>query len=164
MVSGASEASRRAYIAAAAVLDPELPFITVEELGMLRGVTVDGSAAVARIAPTYSGCPAVSVIEMAVIASLEEAGFEGRVERQMEPAWTTDWITSAGREKLRRHGIAPPGQSGGPACGFFEVPAPACPVCGAEGSERISEFGSTACKALYRCASCREPFEYFKRI
>ncbi|MCY3877577.1 MAG: phenylacetate-CoA oxygenase subunit PaaJ [Rhodobacteraceae bacterium] len=165
MVNSVSEAQYRAHQAAASVTDPELPFITVEELGILRAVRVEKGIAVARIAPTYSGCPAQAVIELSLVTALNQAGFEGRVERQLEPAWTTDWITPEGCRKLRRHGISPPVQAGKTVCGLFESAAnPECPLCGSQQSERVSEFGSTACKAVYRCRSCAEPFEYFKPI
>ena len=160
----AGQARRLAWDAAASVPDPELPFISVAELGILRGVEVDGRVAVARIAPTYTGCPALAAIEIAIAEALEEAGFDGVVERQLEPVWTTDWITEAGRSKLLAHGIAPPERAAGPLCGLFEVRHAECPRCGASETERISEFGSTACKALYRCRACSEPFEHFKSI
>ena len=164
MVTALSEAERRAHGAAASVVDPELPFLTVAELGMLRAVCIENGVAVARIAPTYSGCPAQAVIEISVLEALRGAGFEARVERQLEPAWSTSWITPEGRAKLQDHGIAPPEQDAGTACGLFDTAAPDCPNCGSGETERLSEFGSTACKALYRCLSCKEPFDYFKRI
>lgn len=164
MVTARSKAERRAHDAAASVVDPELPFLTVADLGMLREVCIEDDVAVARIAPTYSGCPAQAVIEISVLEALRGAGFEARIERQLEPAWSTAWITPAGRAKLKAHGIAPPEQSAGTACELFNSAAPDCPNCGASETERLSEFGSTACKALYRCLSCREPFDYFKRI
>ena len=164
MVTARSEAERRALGAAASVVDPELPFLTVAELGMLREVCIEDGVAVARLAPTYSGCPAQAVIEISVMEALCAAGFEARVERQLEPAWRTAWITPEGRAKLRDHGIAPPEQSSGTVCGLFDTATPACPACGSGETERLSEFGSTACKALYRCHSCKEPFDYFKRI
>ncbi len=153
----------RAWSAAAAVLDPEVPCVTVAELGILREVTVDGDVAIARVSPTYSGCPAVVAIELAIEAALRDAGFDARVERVLSPPWTTDWITDAGREKLRAYGIAPP-VAGSGKMALFGVLTVSCPRCGSSATERISEFGSTACKAQYRCTACAEPFDYFKCI
>lgn len=154
---------KRAWDAAAAVVDPEVPAVTVADLGILRGVTLEEGVAVARVTPTYSGCPAVLAIEFAVEAALRDAGFEPRIERVISPAWTTDWITEEGREKLRVYGIAPPVAGSGKAALFGDVTVP-CPQCASTDTTRVSEFGSTACKALYRCETCREPFDYFKCI
>lgn len=155
-------AEARAWAAAASVPDPEIPVVTVADLGILRGVTVVEGVAVARLSPTYSGCPAVLAIELAVEAALRDAGFEARVERVLSPPWTTDWITADGREKLRAYGIAPP--EGGGRGALFATPDVACPRCGGRDTERLSEFGATACKAQYRCRTCLEPFDYFKCI
>lgn len=151
----------RAWAAAASVPDPEVPCVTVEDLGILRSVTVDGGKATARLTPTYSGCPAVLAIELAVEAALRAAGFEARIERVLAPAWTTDWITPEGCEKLRAYGIAPPPRAAGKRALFAEE-AVACPRCGSGETEKLSEFGSTACKAHWRCLACREPFDAFK--
>ena len=156
------EAEARAWAAAAAVPDPEIPAVTVADLGILRGVSLADGVAVARLSPTYSGCPAVLAIELSVEAALRAAGFEARVERVLSPAWTTDWITAEGREKLRAYGIAPP-EAGGKGT-LFAAPEVACPRCGSPDTERLSEFGATACKAQYRCRTCQEPFDYFKCI
>lgn len=158
------ELSRKAYMAAAAVVDPEIPVVTVEDLGILRSVTIEDGVAVAKVTPTYSGCPAVLAIELAVEAALREAGFEARVERVMSPAWTTDWITAEGRAKLKAYGIAPPENASNSIRALFGETEVACPRCGSLETARISEFGSTACKALYRCEACHEPFDYFKCI
>lgn len=160
----ADEAVAQAYAAAASVPDPEIPCVTVADLGILRGVEMVDGVAVARLTPTYSGCPAVTFIELAVEAALREAGFEPRIERVMSPAWTTDWITEEGRGKLRAYGIAPPEKASTSIRSLFGEVEVACPKCGSRDTERVSEFGSTACKALYRCLSCREPFDYFKCI
>jgi ring-1,2-phenylacetyl-CoA epoxidase subunit PaaD len=154
----------KAWAAAASVVDPEVPCVTIADLGILRSVELDGDVAVARVTPTYSGCPAVLAIELSVEAALREAGFDARVERVMSPAWTTDWITEEGREKLRAFGIAPPEKASNSVRALFGETQIACPKCGSGDTARISEFGSTACKALYRCNSCREPFDYFKCI
>ena len=154
---------QRAWAAAAAVLDPEVPAVTVEDLGILRSVELVDGIAVAEVTPTYSGCPAVLAIELAIEAALRDAGFDARIERVIAPPWTTDWITPQGREKLRAYGIAPPVKTSGKGA-LFADPVVACPQCGSEDTERVSEFGSTACKALWRCRSCAEPFDYFKCI
>ncbi|EKF20762.1 phenylacetic acid degradation protein [Nitratireductor pacificus pht-3B] len=155
---------QRAYRAAASVVDPEIPAVTIEDLGILRGVEMEGDVAVARVTPTYTGCPAVLAIELAVEAALREAGFEPRVERVIAPAWTTDWISEEGREKLRAYGIAPPAKASNSIRALFGETEVTCPRCGSPETARVSEFGSTACKALYRCESCHEPFDYFKCI
>lgn len=154
----------RAWKAASAVLDPEVPAVTVADLGILRSVEVSDGVATAKVTPTYSGCPAVLAIELAIETALLDAGFEARVERVIAPAWTTDWITEEGREKLRAYGIAPPAKASNSVRALFGETVVACPRCASEETERISEFGSTACKALYRCQSCHEPFDYFKCI
>ena len=161
MAEAATLEQARAWEAAAAVPDPEVPCVTVADLGILRWVRLEDGVAVAGVTPTYSGCPATLAIEIAVEAALREAGFEARVERVMSPPWTTDWITEEGREKLRAYGIAPPVEGGGKAT-LFGAPTVACPRCGATDTERLSEFGSTPCKAHYRCRACAEPFDYFK--
>ncbi len=142
------------------VYDPEIPNLSVVDLGIVRGVTADADGTpVVTITPTYTGCPATQVIALAVRAALDRAGFRhARLETALAPPWTTDWITERGRERLREAGIAPPLANGGEGAPL-EVP---CPRCGSSETERIAEFGSTACKALYRCRHCLEPFEYFK--
>lgn len=153
-----------AWEAAAAVPDPEVPCVTVADLGILRWVRVEDGVAVAGVTPTYSGCPAVLAIELAVEAALRDAGFEARIERVLSPPWTTDWITEEGREKLRVYGIAPPAKSSGSIRSLFGEVTVSCPKCGSSDTEKLSEFGSTACKAHYRCRACAEPFDYFKCI
>jgi len=155
----------RAWEAAASVPDPEVPCVTVADLGILRSVDIDADGiAVAKVTPTYSGCPATLAIELAVETALREAGFETRVERVMSPAWTTDWIGSEAREKLREYGIAPPVEASGSIRSLFGETEVACPRCGSTETARVSEFGSTPCKAHYRCEACLEPFDYFKCI
>ena len=160
----AARDAKRAWDAAAAVPDPEVPCVTVADLGILRDVSVEGGVAIAKVTPTYSGCPAVLAIEFAVEAALREAGFDARVERVIAPAWTTDWITDEGRKKLRAYGIAPPVGTSSSKLSLFGETAVACPRCGSGETEKLSEFGSTACKAQYRCRACQEPFDYFKCI
>jgi ring-1,2-phenylacetyl-CoA epoxidase subunit PaaD len=159
-----SDARTKAWAAAAAVPDPEVPCVTVADLGILRSVEIVDGVAVAEVTPTYSGCPATRFIAFAIETALVEAGFEARVERVLSPAWTTDWITEEGREKLRAYGIAPPQKASNSVRALFGETTVACPRCGSTETERISEFGSTACKALYRCSACAEPFDYFKCI
>ncbi|WP_347817977.1 1,2-phenylacetyl-CoA epoxidase subunit PaaD [uncultured Planktomarina sp.] len=157
--------ARRAWAAAAAVLDPEVPAVTVAELGILRAVDIDDQGrAVAQVTPTYSGCPAVLAIELAIEAALRQAGFDPVIERVLAPAWTTDWITEAGREKLRAYGIAPPVVGSSSKRALFGEITVACPRCASTQTSKLSEFGSTACKAQYRCNACYEPFDYFKCI
>jgi ring-1,2-phenylacetyl-CoA epoxidase subunit PaaD len=148
------------------VTDPELPFLTIADMGILREVRLgaDGRTVEVAITPTYSGCPAMDVIAVDIAIALAKAGFpDVRIERALSPAWTTDWLTPAAHEKLRANGIAPPVRGEGKRALFAET-AVACPACGSMDTERVSEFGSTACKASYRCRTCREPFQYFKCI
>lgn len=146
------------------VCDPELPFLTIRDLGILRGVRLaDGKVQVA-ITPTYSGCPANDVIALDIVTALARAGIEdARVVIERSPPWTTDWITSDGREKLAHNGIAPPARASGKRA-LFEEASVACPQCGSAETEVVSQFGSTACKSQHRCRACREPFEAFKCI
>ena len=149
---------------AATVPDPEIPVVTVADLGILRGVRVDGDTIVVTLTPTYSGCPAVLAIELAVEAALRDAGFAHvRIERVLSPPWSTDAITDDGRRKLAAYGIAPPSRRSKGAM-LFTDDVIACPRCQSSNTSKVSEFGSTACKALWRCDDCREPFDYFKCI
>ena len=153
----------RARAVAGAVPDPEIPVLTLADLGVVRDVGRDAQGRlVVALSPTYTGCPATAAIQVAVAAALGEAGFaDARVRLVLAPAWSTDDISEAGREKLRAYGIAPPAGSGRGTL-LFGQPDVACPRCGSAETERISEFGSTPCKAHWRCLSCREPFDYFK--
>jgi ring-1,2-phenylacetyl-CoA epoxidase subunit PaaD len=156
---------------AAAVPDPELPMVTVADLGILRDVSEDGGQLVVTITPTYSGCPAVREIAHDLRHRLAEAGFGPvAVRTVLSPAWTSDWITPAGADKLRAAGIAPPHQAPARRPGPVPLtlatarPPVSCPHCGSAGTTRTASFSATACKALYRCEACREPFEYLKDI
>ena len=155
----------RARVAAAGVLDPELPVLTIEDLGVLRDVTIDEDAAVTvTITPTYSGCPALEVIERDVATAVRAAGFDRVVVRRvLSPAWTTDWLTDDGRRKLADYGIAPPARrtADRPVLVTLSV---RCPQCSSADTSELSRFGSTACKALWRCNTCREPFDHMKAI
>lgn len=145
------------------VPDPEIPVLSITDLGIVRDVSI-GDEIVVALSPTYSGCPATEVIEQSVIDALSDRGIENiRIARSLSPPWTTDWITDEGREKLREYGIAPPEKAASKRAllGGREI---ACPRCESVKTALISEFGSTACKASYRCEDCLEPFEYFKCI
>ena len=162
MVSAPEELRERAWRAAAAVVDPEIPVLTIADLGVLRGVEIGDNCVEVLITPTYSGCPAMNMIALEIEAALAKAGIDGaRVRTVLSPAWSTDWLTEDGRRKLRAYGIAPPAVASGRRA-LFGVEVVPCPQCGSGDTERLSEFGSTACKALWRCRSCREPFDYFK--
>lgn len=153
---------QRAHRIAGAVVDPEIPVLTLEDLGVLRGVARVGRKLIVRITPTYTGCPATQAINLAVEAALLGAGYKNvRVETALSPAWSTDQITDAGRKKLQDYGIAPPPR-GAKARSLFAAETVACPRCGSTATTRISEFGSTACKAHWRCERCAEPFDAFK--
>jgi ring-1,2-phenylacetyl-CoA epoxidase subunit PaaD len=146
-----------AHDVVAAVRDPELPAVTIEELGILRDVTVDADTVRVTITPTYSGCPAMDAIRADIRAALGRAGYrQVDVVTVLHPAWTTDRITEAGRNKLAAAGIAPPG----PAVAVTLTVR--CPLCGSPDTEELARFGSTACKALWRCRACGEPFDHFK--
>ena len=169
MSTPTSAIAARAWEVLAGVADPEIPVVSVVDLGIVREVRADGSALEVTVTPTYTGCPATQVIEASIRRALADAGFNATVRTSLAPAWTTDWMTEAGREKLARFGIAPPGTraADAPVPIRFVRTAPAavaCPHCGATDTERLAEFGSTACKALYRCRACREPFDHFKPI
>lgn len=153
----------RAWAAAAAVVDPEIPVLTIAELGILRDVKVTDGHVEAVITPTYSGCPAMHAIAIDLQVALEKAGFAApKITTVLSPAWSSDWISEEGRTKLQTYGIAPPAEpESSPRFGEQKI---ACPRCGSSDTERLSEFGSTACKALWRCRSCAEPFDYFKCI
>lgn len=159
----------RAWQVLEAVPDPEIPVISVTELGIVREIEAcDGNLRVV-VTPTYSGCPATEVIAQSIHDALVEAGAASvSVETRLAPAWTSDWIAAPAKEKLRAYGIAPPNCAAADAgvrpLRFVAPPRLACPRCGATDTVRLSEFGSTACKALYRCRACLEPFEYFKPI
>jgi ring-1,2-phenylacetyl-CoA epoxidase subunit PaaD len=154
-----------ARAAAASVVDPEIRALTIEELGILRGVTVAGDGRVTvRITPTYSGCPAMDVIRADVVAAVRAAGYpDVEVLTELSPAWSTDLISVAGQAKLAAAGIAPPGPAG-PAGPVAVTLRPRCPLCGSPDTEQLSRFGSTACKALWRCRACREPFDQVKPL
>jgi len=169
MVSATSPDDPRLAIARAAiaeVADPEIPVLTLGDLGVLRGVRIaeDGLVEV-QITPTYSGCPAMKVMELDLSTALAKAGLnDARIKTVLAPAWTTDWMSEAGKEKLRAYGIAPPPGKASRRALFGEEKPLVCPHCGSGRTTKLSEFGSTACKAQWRCEACREPFDAFKCI
>ena len=169
-----ADAIQAAWAALETLADPEIPVVSLRELGILRDVRQGADGLEVVITPTYSGCPAMGQIEDDVNATLQAAGLQAKVVTQLAPAWTTDWMTEIAREKLRAYGIAPPGHSCTPGREAGEsvlrfvrgaaesAPAVPCPHCGSSHTVESSHFGSTACKALYKCLDCQEPFDYFK--
>jgi ring-1,2-phenylacetyl-CoA epoxidase subunit PaaD len=164
--------ARDARAVAAAVTDPELPLLTLDELGVLGDVSVDGRTVVVALTPTYSGCPAIDAMCDDVVAALHGAGYDDvRVRIELAPVWTSDRITTSGRRKLAAAGIAPPGPAASAATGTTipvslrsDAPPVPCPRCGSPDTEELSRYGATACKSLHRCRACAEPFEHFKAI
>jgi ring-1,2-phenylacetyl-CoA epoxidase subunit PaaD len=157
----AASLRERAMDVLATVTDPEIPVLTIADLGILRDLTVHGETVEVTITPTYSGCPAMNMIVVEIETALARAGITAKVRTSLSPAWTTDWLTDAARRKLAAFGIAPPEHTTSRRALFGEA-RPACPLCGSADTEQISEFGSTACKSLHRCRACREPFDAFK--
>ena len=162
----------RAWTLLDSLTDPEIPGVTLRELGILRDVRAGDAGLEVVITPTYSGCPAMGAIEDDVRALLQANGLQGHVVTQLAPAWTTDWMSDAAKDKLRAYGIAPPHACASNVLGAASVVQFAsrsakpevvnCPQCGSANTTETSHFGSTACKALYRCLACMEPFDYFK--
>ncbi|WP_247742877.1 1,2-phenylacetyl-CoA epoxidase subunit PaaD [Shimia sp. R9_1] len=139
-----------------AIPDPEIPVISLTDLGVIRDVAYEDETLIVTVTPTYSGCPATSIINLDIETALRDHGVtELKLRNQLSPAWTTDWMTDQGRAKLKAYGIAPPTPTGHPEC---------CPNCNSEDLEKVSQFGSTPCKSLWRCKSCLEPFDHFKCI
>lgn len=146
------------------VTDPEIPVLTIIDLGIVRDVIIKGEQIEVVITPTYSGCPAMNMIEVNIKATLQEKGFHPvKVTTILSPAWTTEWLSEAGRKKLKEYGIAPPAKGSYDKNALFSAErVVACPHCKSSNTKMISLFGSTACKSLYKCNSCEEPFDYFK--
>jgi ring-1,2-phenylacetyl-CoA epoxidase subunit PaaD len=156
------ELRQRAWEVAARVVDPEIPVLTIADLGVLRDVAINDGCVQVAITPTYSGCPAMNMIKLEIELALERGGFRNsKVRTVLSPAWTTDWMSGEGRRKLLEYGVAPP-QPASSRRALFGVEQVRCPQCGSGDTEVLSEFGSTSCKALWRCKSCLEPFDYFK--
>jgi len=169
-----TDAHRAIWDVLESVTDPEIPVVNLREMGILRAVRQGAQGLEVVITPTYSGCPAMGQMEDDVVSALARAGVAARVVTQLAPAWSTDWMTAEARDKLRAYGIAPPVKSAcaasaganviafAPRKGLVQRETVACPQCGSDNTTEISHFGSTACKALYRCLACMEPFDYFK--
>lgn len=166
MVTTMTDRVARAREIAAAVADPEIPVLTIADLGVLRDVRVDGERVVVDITPTYSGCPAMDAIRDDIVLALTAAGFaEVEVRLVLSPAWTTDWMSEDGKRKLVEYGIAPPSGSSAHRQGPIRLAlAVKCPRCGSLDTREASRFGSTSCKALFECRACLEPFDHFKII
>jgi ring-1,2-phenylacetyl-CoA epoxidase subunit PaaD len=140
------------------IADPEIPVLTLHDLGIVRNVEIKHEEVIVTITSTYTGCPAMDMIATQIRMELAAAGYTSvRIEQSIRPAWTTDWMSESGKQKLQTYGIAPPDKR-------FSIPADgvACPRCGSNHTRLLSEFGSTACKALYQCQNCQEPFDFFK--
>ena len=153
----------------AQVVDPELPMLTLEDLGVLRDVTVHDETVVVTLTPTYSGCPALATMRADVLVALRRAGFDdAEVRTTLTPAWSSDWISSRGRAALAEHGIAPPGKVVSTSSTIVDLGIPmvhvACPQCGATDTREVSHFGSTACRSLHTCRACGETFDHVKEI
>lgn len=157
---------QRAWDIAATVVDPEIPVLTIADLGILRNVDVQGNSVTVTITPTYSGCPAMDAIRDDVYAAFKKEGYQDvLVDLVLAPAWTTDWMTEAGKQKLQEYGIAPPtghSKAGGHSGPVRLSLAVKCPQCNSLNTKELTRFGSTSCKALYVCQDCKEPFDYFK--
>ncbi|WAJ32032.1 phenylacetate-CoA oxygenase subunit PaaJ [Arthrobacter sp. FX8] len=157
---------QRAWDIAATVVDPEIPVLTIADLGILRNVDVQGNSVTVTITPTYSGCPAMDAIRDDVYAAFKKEGYQDvHVDLVLAPAWTTDWMTESGKQKLQEYGIAPPtghSKAGGHSGPVRLSLAVKCPQCNSLNTKELTRFGSTSCKALYVCQDCKEPFDYFK--
>jgi ring-1,2-phenylacetyl-CoA epoxidase subunit PaaD len=159
------DAMTRARAALGTVTDPEIPVLTLDDLGVIRDVALNDGSVTVTITPTYSGCPAVTAMALDIEVALARAGFDKvAIKQVLSPAWTTDWMTEAGRKKLAAYGIAPPAAKASRRALFGEDDPLACPRCGSLQTSKLSEFGSTSCKSLWRCEACFEPFDAFKCI
>lgn len=157
---------KQVYQILSQVTDPEIPVLTIEDLGIIREVKMEDGKPQIIITPTYSGCPAMTLIELEMRTALMEAGINDfTIQTVLSPPWTTDWISDSGLEKLRGYGIAPPPKTTTSKLALFgPEPEVKCPQCGSAHTEMVSRFGSTACKSLYKCLDCLEPFDFFKCI
>jgi len=164
VIAMALTSSDDVFVVLAEVRDPEIPALSVIDMAIVRDVSVDGEQVVVKITPTYSGCPAMKVIEDEIVETLKQHGAKNvSVETVLAPAWTTDWMSEEAKRKLKESGIAPPCQSGSESLvGLPSCQSISCPYCDSASTELLSEFGTTACKALYRCQACGQPFDYFK--
>ena len=161
---GAAAREQAVWALLAEVADPEIPVLSIVDLGIVRHVRFEADGRLhVGITPTYSGCPATEVIRTAVRTALDAAGYaDAALEEVLSPPWTSEWLTSAAHAKLKAFGIAPPQEPVASPRHLWHAPLVTCPRCGSRATERVSEFGSTPCKAHYRCSACREPFDYFK--
>jgi len=161
---GAAAREQAVWALLAEVADPEIPVLSIVDLGIVRHVRFEADGRLhVGITPTYSGCPATEVIRTAVRTALDAAGLaDAALEEVLSPPWTSEWLTSAAHAKLKAFGIAPPQEPVSSPRRLWHAPLVTCPRCGSRATERVSEFGSTPCKAHYRCGACREPFDYFK--
>lgn len=161
----ASKGEREVWRILTEVPDPEIPVLNVVELGIIRHVRLADGRVTVGVSPTYTGCPATEVIRNSIESKLQAEGYDhAKVETVLSPAWTSDWLTDSARTKLQEYGIAPPAHAVGNPKHLFREPKVTCPRCASAQTQKISEFGSTPCKASYKCSSCLEPFEYFKCI
>lgn len=162
---GDDPALERARAAAGAVVDPELPMLTLADLGVLRSVELHDGRAVVTVTPTYSGCPALATMKTDLRLALAAAGFgDAEIRTTLAPAWTTDWITATGRQALLEHGIAPPGPRAVPLRLLERPPEPACPRCGSADTRTVSRFGASPCTSQHVCRGCAEPFDRMKEL
>lgn len=160
-----SKGEREVWRILTEVPDPEIPVLNVVELGIIRHVRLQDGQVTVGVSPTYTGCPATEVIRHSIESKLQAEGYDhAKVESVLSPAWTSDWLTDSARSKLKEYGIAPPSHAVGNPKHLFREPKVTCPRCASVQTQKISEFGSTPCKASYKCSSCLEPFEYFKCI
>ena len=158
------KSTEEAWDALKNLTDPELPFLTLDDLGVIREIKRNDETHVVTIAPTYIGCPAISVIEEKIASELKKLGIAAIIEKSFSPPWSSDWISENGRKKMEEFGISPPLLKDRRNLGDAALKKVRCPQCTSFETEKVSEFGSTACKSLYRCLACKEPFDHFKCI
>ena len=156
--------TQKAWDALRELTDPELPFLTLDDLGVIRDIKIKKENFVVTIAPTYIGCPALSVIEDSIAGKLKKIGIDALIEKSFSPPWSSDWISENGRKKMEEFGISPPHPKDTKSFSRSSAKAVKCPQCTSYKTEKVSEFGSTACKSLYRCLDCKEPFDHFKCV
>ena len=156
--------TQKAWDAIRELADPELPFLTLNDLGMIRDIRIKEEKFIVTIAPTYIGCPALSVIEDSIAGNLKKIGIDALIEKSFSPPWSSDWISENGRKKMEEFGISPPLLKDRRNLGDATSKKVKCPQCSSFETEKVSEFGSTACKSLYRCLACKEPFDHFKCV
>ena len=156
--------TQKAWDALNQLTDPELPFLTLNDLGVIRDIKIKQDNFIVTIAPTYIGCPALSVIEDSITVELKKIGIDATIEKSFSPPWSSDWISENGRKKMEEFGISPPLFKDRRNIGDATSKKVKCPQCSSFETEKVSEFGSTACKSLYRCLACKEPFDHFKCV